>query len=202
MNMGSRDANSKSVNWRLLVYLLHPNPPFSCLTITQNNDNDNDNDNDNNDDHHDDHDHDNDDHYNDDHNHIIIIIIIIIMKMIIIKITIMMIMTMTITTAIIKMRIYNARTYPAWDCSRRRVSQCILRLKSSHISLCKWDTIKMGHYFTLKLSTVLAVFTLWGILFHAIGAAQQNARSPYDFKRQGGCERSCLSAERSFHGGS
>ena len=45
---------------------------------------------------------------------------------------------------IIIMGIYNSQTYPAKGCSRRRVSQCISRLKSSQISLCKWDTIKMG----------------------------------------------------------
>ena len=36
--------------------------------------------------------------------------------------------------------------------------------------------------FTLKLSTVLAVFTLWGLLLHTTRAAQQNAQSSYDFK--------------------
>ena len=49
--------------------------------------------------------------------------------------------------------------------------------------------------FTLKLSTVLAVFALWGILFHTTGAA-------YVFRRQGGCEWSCLSAGCSFRCGS
>ena len=44
----------------------------------------------------------------------------------------------------------------------------------------------------------MVIFTPWGILFNATGTAQQKAWSPYVFKWQGGCERSCLSAERSF----
>ena len=37
--------------------------------------------------------------------------------------------------------IYIAQTYPALGCSMRRVGQCISGLKSSHKSLCKWDTV-------------------------------------------------------------
>ena len=47
-----------------------------------------------------------------------------------------------IIIVMIIMGIYNAQKYPAYGCSRRKVSQCISRLKSSHLSLCKWDTIK------------------------------------------------------------
>ena len=49
--------------------------------------------------------------------------------------------------------------------------------------------------FIFKLSTTLAVFGLLGILVHTTGAA-------YVFRRQGGCERSCLSVGRSFRCGS
>ena len=48
------------------------------------------------------------------------------------------------------MGIYNTQTHPASGCSRHRVSQCISRLKSSHMSWCKWDTIKMGLQFHFK----------------------------------------------------
>ena len=51
-------------------------------------------------------------------------------------------MRMTKTMMIMIVWIYNAQTYLAHGCSRRRVSQCtcISWLKSSHI-LCKWNTV-------------------------------------------------------------
>ena len=51
------------------------------------------------------------------------------------------------------MVIYKAQTYPAQSCSRQFVSQCISWLKSSHISLCKKDAIKISLNFTLNMMT-------------------------------------------------